>query len=138
MFTKKKYFLLCIICIICIKTIIFTDGWASLVELKYFMQLNGLVGGDQGEMPGESSVHHQPVRQLLQQGGGLNRLGEGVLTQLLARKYFQAPTLPGPKLLNKLQLKKVTMMELYVYDDSSSSSSSSFTTLTITDSSNSS
>ena len=77
---KKKYFLLCI------KTIIITDGWTSVVKLKYFRQLNELVGGgDQGEMPGESSVLLQPVRQLLQQGGCLNRLGEGVLPQLLAR-----------------------------------------------------
>ena len=31
---KKKYFLLCI------KTIIVTDGWTSVVELKYFRQLS--------------------------------------------------------------------------------------------------
>ena len=52
---KKKYLLLCIICI---NTNIITDGWTSVVELEYFRQLNGLVGGgDQGEL----DVYHQTM-----------------------------------------------------------------------------
>ena len=55
---KKKYLLLCIISIKCVSTNIITDGWTSVVELEYFRQLNGLVGGgDQGEL----DVYHQTM-----------------------------------------------------------------------------